>query len=105
SSAAGNDLLFDKALCQQGKNFGNKIWNAFRLIKGWEIDDSLEQPESSAMALQWYGDRFQEKRAEIEDHYSKYRISDALMTSYKLVWDDFCSWLLEAIKPGYRQPI
>lgn len=105
SSAAGNDLLFDESLCQQGKNFGNKIWNAFRLIKGWEIDETIEQPESAAVALKWYSNRLQEKLIEIEDHFGKYRISDALMTSYKLVWDDFCSWLLEAIKPDYQKPI
>jgi len=105
SNAAGNDLLFDEALCQQGKNFGNKIWNAFRLIKNWEVDETIAQPESSKIALTWFKARFQEKLAEIEDHFSKYRISDALMTTYKLIWDDFCSWLLEAIKPGYQAPI
>src|SRR5699024_4680561 len=95
----------DEALCQQGKNFGNKIWNAFRLIKNWEVDETIAQPESSKIALTWFKARFQEKLAEIEDHFSKYRISDALMTTYKLIWDDFCSWLLEAIKPGYQAPI
>ena len=105
SSAAGNDLLFDESLCQQGKNFGNKIWNAFRLIKGWEVSDAISQPQSSKIALDWYANRLQEKLVEIEDHFSKYRISDALMTIYKLIWDDFCSWLLEAIKPEYQQPI
>ncbi len=105
SSAAGNDLLFDESLCQQGKNFGNKVWNAFRLIKGWEIDDKIAQPKAAKIALDWYAHRFQEKLADIEDHFSKYRISDALMTTYKLIWDDFCSWLLEAIKPDYQKPI
>src|SRR5699024_6864184 len=105
SNAAGNDLLFDKSLCQQGKNFGNKIWNAFRLIKGWEIDENITQPEASKIALEWYKNRLQEKLVEIEDHFEKYRISDALMTIYKLIWDDFCSWLLEAIKPEYQKPI
>lgn len=105
SNAAGNDLLFDESLCQQGKAFGNKIWNAFRLIKNWEVEESIKQPESSKIALEWYENRFQEKLTEIEDHFSKYRISDALMTTYKLIWDDFCSWLLEAIKPDYQQPI
>ncbi|GFZ80109.1 valine--tRNA ligase [Aquaticitalea lipolytica] len=104
SSAAGNDLMFDEDLCQQGKGFANKIWNAFRLINGWEVAD-IEQPESSKIALQWYENKFQNALAEIEDHYSKYRLSDALMTMYKLVWDDFCSWLLEMIKPDYQQPI
>jgi len=104
SSAAGNDLMFDEDLCQQGKGFANKIWNAFRLINGWEVAD-IEQPESSKIALQWYENKFQNALSEIEDHYSKYRLSDALMTMYKLVWDDFCSWLLEMIKPDYQQPI
>ena len=105
SSAAGNDLLFDESLCQQGKQFANKIWNAFRLVKGWEIDKSIEQPEVSKIGLQWYENRFQQVLSQIEDHYSKYRLSDALMAIYKLVWDDFCSWLLEIVKPAYGQPI
>lgn len=104
SSAAGNDLLFDEDLCQQGKGFANKIWNAFRLVKGWEVDD-IEQPESSKTALEWYKSKFQKALAEIEDHYGKFRLSDVLMTMYKLIWDDFCSWLLEMIKPEYQQPI
>ncbi|RNC91633.1 MAG: valine--tRNA ligase [Allomuricauda sp.] len=104
SSAAGNDLLFDEALCQQGKNFANKIWNAFRLVKGWEVAD-LDQPKSAQLGLDWYHARFQEVLAEVEDHFSKYRISDALMAIYKLVWDDFCSWLLEIVKPAYQKPI
>ena len=105
SSAAGNDLLFDEALCKQGKQFANKIWNAFRLVKGWEVDAKLDQPEVSKIGLQWYENRFQQVLAQIEDHYSKYRLSDALMAIYKLVWDDFCSWLLEIVKPGYGEPI
>src|SRR5690625_2195589 len=105
SSAAGNDLLFEEALCQQGKNFGNKIWNAFRLIKGWEIDQEIEQPVASREALNWYKHRFSKKLDKIEDHFERYRISDALMTMYKLIWDDFCSWLLEIIKPEYQQPV
>ena len=104
SSAAGNDLLFDEALCQQGKNFANKIWNAFRLIKGWEVAD-LDQPKASQLGLDWYTARFNQVLAEVEDHFGKYRISDALMAIYKLVWDDFCSWLLEIVKPAYQQPI
>lgn len=104
SSAAGNDLLFDEALCQQGKAFGNKIWNAFRLIDGWEISE-IDQPEHAAIALEWYASKFQKVLSEIEDHFSKYRLSDALMAIYKLVWDDFCSWLLEMIKPDYGAPI
>ena len=104
SSAAGNDLLFDEALCQQGKAFGNKIWNAFRLIDGWEISE-INQSEHAAIALEWYASKFQKVLSEIEDHFSKYRLSDALMAIYKLVWDDFCSWLLEMIKPDYGAPI
>lgn len=104
SAAAGNDLLFDEGLCQQGKGFANKIWNAFRLIKGWEVAE-IEQPEYAKKAIAWYEAKLQQTLLEIEDHYSKYRISDALMSSYKLVWDDFCSWLLEMIKPAYGQPI
>jgi valyl-tRNA synthetase len=105
SSAAGNDLMFDEDLCNQGKSFINKIWNAFRLIKGWEVDDTIAQPESSKQGLAWYEARFNQTLVEIEDHYSKYRISDALMATYKLIWDDFCSWLLEISKPAYQQPI
>ena len=91
SSAAGNDLLFDQALCHQGKAFGNKIWNAFRLIEGWEVRD-IEQPDYAAIAIDWYAAKFQKVLAEIEDHFSKFRLSDALMAIYKLIWDDFCSW-------------
>ncbi|WP_370391619.1 valine--tRNA ligase [uncultured Winogradskyella sp.] len=105
SSAAGNDLLFDEALCQQGKQFANKIWNAFRLVNGWEVDDALKQPQSSKIALEWFSSKFQAVLEDIEDHFSKYRLSDALMAIYKLVWDDFASWLLEIVKPGYQQPI
>jgi valyl-tRNA synthetase len=104
SSAAGNDLLFDEDLCQQGKGFANKIWNAFRLVQGWEVAD-IKQPDSSKIALEWYQNKFQKALADIEDHYSKFRLSDVLMTMYKLIWDDFCSWLLEMIKPEYQQPI
>ena len=104
SSAAGNDLMFDEDLCQQGKNFANKIWNGFRLLKGWEIAD-LPQPEASKLGIEWYKAKFNKTLAEIEDHFSKYRISDALMAIYKLVWDDYSSWLLEIIKPDYQKPI
>ena len=104
SSAAGNDLLFDESLCQQGKAFGNKIWNAFRLIQGWEVQD-MPQPDYAQKALDWYDNRFHNVLEEIEDQFNKYRLSDALMAIYKLVWDDFCSWLLELIKPDYGQPI
>ncbi len=104
SSSAGNDILFDEELCNQGKGFANKIWNAFRLIKGWEVTD-IAQPESSKVAIEWYEAKLQKTLVEIEDNFDKYRISDALMAIYKLVWDDFCSWFLEMIKPGYQQPI
>jgi valyl-tRNA synthetase len=105
SSAAGNDLMFEEDLCQQGKGFANKIWNAFRLIKGWEVDASLPQPETAKIGLVWYEAKFQKTLAEIEDHFSKYRLSDALMAIYKLINDDFSSWLLEIVKPAYQQPI
>ncbi|WP_298778134.1 valine--tRNA ligase [uncultured Polaribacter sp.] len=105
SSAAGNDLMFDEDLCQQGKGFANKIWNAFRLIKGWEVDETLPQPETSKIGLEWYEAKFQKTLAEIEDHFSKYRLSDVLMAIYKLINDDFSSWLLEIVKPAYQQPI
>ena len=105
SSAAGNDLMFDEELCQQGKQFANKIWNAFRLIKGWEVDATIAQPETAKIGLAWYESKFQKAIIEIEDHFSKYRLSDALMTIYKLIMDDFSSWLLEIVKPAYQQPI
>ncbi|MDX5442674.1 MAG: valine--tRNA ligase, partial [Hymenobacteraceae bacterium] len=105
SSPAGNDLLFDEKLVEQGRNFSNKIWNAFRLIKGWEINPELEQPHANATAIAWFEARFNDAFAQVEEHFDKFRISDALMTVYKLVWDDFCSWYLEMIKPGYQQPI
>ena len=105
SSAAGNDLMFDEELCQQGKQFANKIWNAFRLIKGWKIDETLPQPQTARMGLTWYNAKFHKTLAEIEDHFSKYRLSDALMIIYKLITDDFSSWLLEIVKPEYQQPI
>jgi valyl-tRNA synthetase len=104
SSAAGNDLMFDEDLCQQGKNFANKIWNGFRLLQGWEVT-ALPQPKASKLALEWYDSKFNETLLEIEDHFSKYRISDALMSIYRLVWDDYSSWLLEIVKPAYQQPI
>jgi len=105
SASAGNDIMFDEELCNQGKAFTNKIWNAFRLIKGWEVSDTIEQPESSKVAIEWYEAKLQQTLAEIEDNFEKYRISDALMATYKLVWDDFCSWFLEMIKPAYQAPI
>ncbi|MGB1167194.1 MAG: valine--tRNA ligase [Flavobacteriaceae bacterium] len=105
SAPAGNDLLFDESLCQQGKNFANKIWNAYRLIESWEIDEKLEVPKHSEEALQWYENHFDKTLSWVDENFEKYRISDALMSIYKLVWDDFCSWLLELIKPEYGQPI
>ena len=105
SSAAGNDLMFDETLCQQGKGFGNKVWNAFNLTNLWEVSETIPQPESSKIALEWYESKFSEVLVEIEDHFSKYRLSDALMSIYKLVYDDFCGWLLEIVKPAYQQPI
>ncbi|MEP5339884.1 MAG: valine--tRNA ligase [Algibacter sp.] len=105
SSAAGNDLMFDETLCQQGKGFGNKIWNAFNLTNLWDVNETIEQPNSSKIALDWYEAKFNTVLVEIEDHFSKYRLSDALMSIYKLVYDDFCGWLLEIVKPAYQQPI
>ncbi|MGA0030505.1 MAG: valine--tRNA ligase [Flavobacteriaceae bacterium] len=104
SSAAGNDLLFDESLCQQGRNFANKIWNAFRLITSSEVD-SIAQPEASKIGIEWFNSQFNSTLDFIEDQYAKYRISDALMALYKLIWDDYCAWLLELIKPAYQQPI
>ena len=107
-SPAGNDLMFDESYCEQGRNFANKVWNAFRLIKGFEIDD-VKQSDAQKAAITWFDNKLSEQLEIINDHYSKYRMSDALMTTYKLVWDDFCAWYLEAIKPdfidGKAQPI
>ena len=105
SAPAGNDILFDEALCEQGRNFNNKIWNAFRLVQGWSVDASIEQPESAKMAIKWFGHKLNQTIAEVNDHFDKYRISDALMTVYKLFWDEFSSWYLEMVKPAYQQPI
>ena len=104
SSPAGNDLPFDTSQCEQGRNFTNKVWNAFRLIDAWEVKD-IEQPKSSTKAIEWFDSKFNKTLVEINDLFEKFRISEALMTIYKLVWDDFCSWYLEMIKPGYEQPI
>lgn len=105
SSPAGNDLMFDEDLCKQGSAFVNKIWNAYRLIDGWTVSMEKEQSESDKVAIDWYKNKFQKSIAEIDDHFSKYRISDALMTTYKLVWDDFCSWFLEMVKPSFGESI
>ncbi len=101
----GNDILFDEAYCAQGKAFAHKIWNAFRLIKGWEVSAEIEQPAASKIAIDWYRAKLSQAVVEIDDHFAKYRISDAMMSTYKLIWDDFCSWLLEIVKPAYQQPI
>lgn len=99
-SPAGNDLMFDESYCEQGRNFANKVWNAFRLINGFEVGNS-EQPQSSKAAITWFENKLSEQLEIINDHYSKHRMSDALMSTYKLVWDDFCAWYLEAIKPDF----
>jgi valyl-tRNA synthetase len=108
SAPAGNDILFDEALCEQGRNFNNKIWNAFRLVKGWEVAD-VEQTEASRLAVTWFDAKLKEAAAELDDLFSKYRISEALMVVYKLFWDEFSSWYLEMVKPAYvdgkQQPI
>ena len=103
-SSAGNDLMFDNALCEQGRNFGNKIWNAYRLINGWQVDESLAQSECSKQAVAWFTNRFNAALAEIEENFNNYRISEALMVAYKLFWDDFSGWYLEMIKPAYGSP-
>ena len=105
SSPAGNDLMFDEDLCQQGSSFVNKIWNAYRLVSGWTLSEEIPQSDCDRKAIEWYAQKFQSVLGEIEDHFSKYRISDALMATYKLVWDDFCSWFLEWIKPEYGKQI
>jgi valyl-tRNA synthetase len=105
SSPAGNDLLFDESLCEQGRNFSNKIWNALRLIKGWSVSNRQTVSLSNTAAIEWFENRFNQALEEINEHYAKYRISDALMSTYKLIWDDFCSWYLEMVKPPFEQPI
>ena len=105
AAPAGNDIPFDEALCEQGRNFNNKIWNAFRLVKGWTVDTSASQPESAAVAVKWFKAQLDKVGTEMEDLFSKYRLSEAMMTVYKLFWDEFSSWYLEMVKPGYQQPI
>jgi valyl-tRNA synthetase len=104
-SPAGGDLLFDESLPEQGRNFANKIWNAFRLVKGWEVDESIQQPESAVQAIQWFNEKLNQTLMLVDDHFSKYRISDALMTVYTTFWQEFSSWYLEAVKPAYQQPL
>ena len=105
AAPAGNDVLFDESLCEQGRNFNNKIWNAFRLVKGWNVDENITQPESSRIAVEWFGEQLQKAVNDMDDLFGKFRISEALMTVYKLFWDEFSSWYLEMIKPAYMQAI
>ena len=105
SSPAGNDLLFDESLCEQGRNFSNKLWNAFRLVRGWEVDDNLPQPLHTETAVRWIRERMNEVLKGVQENVKRYRISEALMDIYKLVWDDFCSCFLEVVKPGFQQPM
>jgi valyl-tRNA synthetase len=105
TSPAGNDLPFDESMCEQGRNFNNKIWNAFRLVKGWDVDENIPQPESSKIAVEWFKSKLSDTIAEVEDLFSKYRLSEALMLLYKLFWDEFSSWYLEIVKPAYQKPI
>ena len=102
SAPAGNDILFDETLCEQGRNFNNKIWNAFRLVKGWEVSADVEQDEASRIATRWFESKLREAYAEMDAHFAQYRISDALMTVYRLFWDEFSSWYLEMVKPAYK---
>ena len=105
SAPAGNDILFDETLCEQGRNFCNKIWNAFRLVKGWNVSDSIEQPESSKLAIKYFGETLAKSAALLEDQFGKYRLNEALMNVYSLFWDEFSAWYLEMIKPAYGSPI
>ena len=105
AAPAGNDILYDDSLCEQGRNFCNKIWNAFRLVKGWQVDNTLAQPQSAAIATRWFDAKLSQTLEEIQDLFSKFRLSEALMAAYKLFWDEFSSWYLEAVKPAYQQPI
>ncbi|MBE6230757.1 MAG: valine--tRNA ligase [Bacteroidales bacterium] len=104
-SSAGNDILYDESQIEQGRNFNNKVWNAFRLVTGWNVDAVAVQPEASAVAVKWFDSKLSQVIEIVEDHFSKFRISDALMAIYKLFWDDFCAWYLEAVKPGYGAAI
>lgn len=104
-SAAGNDLLYDDSLCEQGRNFCNKIWNAFRLVNGWEVSNTIPQPDNARVACEWFNAVFNQSLEQLNDHFAKYRLSDALMLLYKLIRDDYCSWYLEMIKPPYQQPV
>ena len=105
AAPAGNDILYDDALCEQGRNFNNKIWNAFRLVKGWNVDETLPQPQTAAIAVEWFDAQLNRTLEEVKDLFGKYRLSEALMAIYKLFWDEFSSWYLEMVKPAYQQPI
>ena len=105
AAPAGNDILYDNALCEQGRNFNNKIWNAFRLVKGWNVDETLPQPQTAAIAVEWFDAQLNRTLEEVKDLFGKYRLSEALMAIYKLFWDEFSSWYLEMVKPAYQQPI
>ena len=105
AAPAGNDIPFDEALCEQGRNFNNKIWNAFRLIKGWTVDSTIEQPEAAATAVKWFKMQLDKTIVEMDDLFGKYRLSEAMMAVYKLFWDEFSAWYLEMVKPGYQQPV
>lgn len=104
-TAAGNDILFDESQVEQGRNFCNKIWNAYRLVKGWSVDRTAAAPEHSALAVKWFTHKLNQAIATVDDHFSRFRISDALMTLYKLFWDDFCAWYLEIVKPAFGSPV
>ncbi|MBQ9820351.1 MAG: class I tRNA ligase family protein, partial [Bacteroidales bacterium] len=102
-ASAGNDIFYDESQVEQGRNFCNKIWNSFRLIQGWKVDERIPQPEAAATAVEWFGNKLAQVTSQVEDHYAKFRISDALMAIYKTFWDDYCSWYLEAVKPAWGE--
>ncbi len=104
-SSAGNDIFYDESRVEQGRNFCNKIWNSYRLVQGWNVNESLQQSEVNKVAVKWFENKLNQTILTVEDHYSKFRISDALMSIYKLFWDDYCSWYLEAVKPVYGESI
>ena len=104
STSAGNDILFDESLCEQGRFFNNKIWNAFRLVKGWQVAD-IEQPVANKIAVSWFEAKLKEANAEVDEQFRQYRISEALMDIYRLFWDEFSGWYLEMVKPEYGKPI
>ena len=104
-SSAGNDIFYDESQVEQGRNFCNKIWNSFRLVQGWKVDETLQQSAVNALAVKWFDSKLSQTIQSVEEHYSKFRISDALMAIYKLFWDDYCSWYLEAVKPAFGEAI